>query len=473
MDLSRATIVEAGREMASGRLSPVELVEATLRRIERLNPTLKAFLTVSGDIGMERARQAQSEIASGRYRGPLHGIPYSLKDVIATKDVRTTFGHPRLIDFQPDEDATVRRLLDEAGAILVGKVYSQIGRGDSIVDCCNPWDVTRSPGTSSSGSGSAVAAGLGLLSIGTDTGGSVRHPASSCNLVGIRATFGRISRHGVLAPSWSHDQAGPLTRTVADNALVMETLAQYDALDPVSVERPAEKFLELMEGDVKGLRIGVPTDRWLWEREAEEVEELVRTAIGVLEELGATVREVSLPLASENRAVHFKLSQPEAYVYWTSFFGEEVVEKWEEIRPGIVAGKRQPFSVYMEGQQEAARIRQEVEAAMSEVDVIATPTGSTLGDKCDASTAMIRGREVPARSRAVYINGIASLMGMPAISVPCGFALGDRMPVGLQLMGPKFSEGLLYRAANAYQQATEWHGRGPDIESQLGTLIKW
>lgn len=468
LDLGSATIVEAGREMAAGRLSPVELVEATLRRIERLNPTLKAFLTVSGDVAMERARQAEAEIVSGRYRGPLHGIPYSLKDVIATEDVRTTFGHPRLIDFQPAEDATVRRLLDEAGAILVGKVYSQIGRGDSIVDCCNPWDVTRSPGTSSSGSGAAVAAGLGLLSIGTDTGGSVRHPASSCNLVGLRATFGRISRHGVLAPSWSHDQAGPLTRTVTDNALVLETLAQFDPLDPVSVERPPEKFSELMEGDVKGLRIGVPTDRWLWERETEEVESLVRAAIGVLEGLDASVQEVSLPLSSEARATHFKITQPESYVYWTGFFGEEVMDEWEVKRPGLESGKNQPFSVYMEGQWEAARIRQEVESALSEVDVIATPTGSTLGDKCDAWTAMIRGREVQARSRAVYINGIASLTGMPAISVPCGFALGDRMPVGLQLMGRKFSEGLLYRAARAYEREMGWWRRVVPVVGEGG-----
>ena len=349
MNLNSATIVDAGREIAGGRLSPVELVESTLRRIDRLNPTLKAFLTVSGEHAMERAKQAESEIASGRYRGPLHGIPYSLKDVIATKDVPTTFGHPRLHDFRPAEDATLRRLLDDAGAILVGKVYSQIGRGDSMVGCCNPWDVTRSPGTSSSGSGSAVAAGLGLLSIGTDTGGSVRHPASSCNLVGIRATFGRISRHGVLAPSWTHDQAGPLTRTVEDNALVMETLARFDPLDPVSVERPAEKFTESLAEGVKGLRIGIPTDRWLWEREIEEVEEMVRAAIGVLEGLGASVREVSLPLSAENRAVHFKLSQPESYVYWTNNFSREILEGWDEIRPGIESGKRQPFAVYMEG----------------------------------------------------------------------------------------------------------------------------
>ena len=176
LDLNTATIASLAPDIASRRLSPVEVVQATLDRIQRLNPTLKAFLTVTGDHAMERAREAEREIVAGRCRGPLHGIPFSLKDVIATKDVPTTYGHPRLHDFKPEQDATVRTLLEEAGAILVGKVYSQIGRGDSIVDCRNPWDTTRSPGTSSSGSGSAVAASIGLLSIGTDTGGSVRHP---------------------------------------------------------------------------------------------------------------------------------------------------------------------------------------------------------------------------------------------------------------------------------------------------------
>ena len=464
LDLNTATIASLAPEIASRRLSPVELVQATLDRIQRLNPTLKAFLTVTGDHAMERAREAEREIAAGRYRGALHGIPFSLKDVIATKDVPTTYGHPRLHDFKPDHDATVRTLLEEAGAILVGKVYSQIGRGDSIVDCRNPWDITRSPGTSSSGSGSAVAASIGLLSIGTDTGGSVRHPASSCNLVGLRATFGRISRHGVLAPAWSFDQAGPLTKTVEDNALATQALAVFDPLDPVSIDRPAEDFISTMRDGVKGMRVGVPVDRWLWECETEEVEALVRQAIEVLEGLGAQVREVSMTLASETRATLFKISQPEAFVYWTEKFGSETVEGWKEIQPAVEAGRKQPFSEYINGLREAAAIRQEVNAVLSDVDVIATPTGSTLNDKFDAVTTVIRGKEVPARSRAVYINGIASLMGMPALSVPCGFAVNDHLPVGLQLMARKHDEAPLFKAAYAYQQATEWHLRHPPLD---------
>ena len=464
-DLSTATITSLSQDIAGRRVSPVEVVQATLDRIQRLNPTLKAFLTVAGDYAMDRAREAEREIAAGRYRGPLHGIPFSLKDVIATKDIPTTYGHPRLQDFKPEQDATVRTLLEDAGAILVGKVYSQIGRGDSIVDCRSPWDTTRSPGTSSSGSGSAVAASLGLLSMGTDTGGSVRHPASSCNLVGLRATFGRISRHGVLAPSWTFDQAGPLTKTVEDNALASQALAVFDPLDPVSVDRPVEDYISTMRDGVKGMRIGVPVDRWIWERETEEVEDLVREAIDVLQRLGAQVRQVAMPLAADTRATHFKISLPESFVYWTENFSSETLEGWLEIKPSIEAGSKQPFSEYIDGLRQAAVIRREVEAALSDVDVIATPTGSTLNDRFDAVTAVIRGKEVPARSRAVYINGIASLMGMPALSVPCGFAVNNRLPVGLQLMAQKLGEGQLFKAAYAYQQATEWHLRRPPLDA--------
>ncbi|MCZ6867336.1 MAG: amidase [Chloroflexi bacterium] len=463
LDLQTATITEVSQLIKDRRLSPVELVQATLDRIERLNPILKAFITVTGDNALERARQAESEIGSGNYRGPLHGIPYTLKDVIATRGVRTTYGHPRLHDFKPKEDATVRTLLEEAGAILVGKVYSQIGRGSTLIDCYNPWDTKRSPGTSSSGSGSAVAASLGLLSMGTDTGGSVRHPASNCNLVGLRATFGRISRRGVLAPSWTHDQAGPLTKTVEDNALASQVLAVFDPKDPISIDEPRSDYLSSLRDGIKGVRVGVPVDRWIWERETEEVESLVRQAIGVLEELGAEVHQVAMPLAAETRATHFKISLPESYVYWTEHFSKEDLEGWPEIRPSLEEGKDQPFSEYLHGLHKAATIRQELDGVLREVDVIAMPTGSTLNDRCDATMAVIRGKEVPARSRAVYLNGLASLAGTPALSVPCGFAVDNRLPVGFQLMGRKLEEALLFRAAYAYEQATEWHLKHPFI----------
>ncbi len=315
-----------------------------------------------------------------------------------------------------------------------------------------------------------MAASLGLLSIGTDTGGSVRHPAANCNLVGLRATFGRVSRHGVLAPAWSYDQAGPLTKTVEDNALAAQTLSAFDPKDPVSVNAPAPDYLSGLRSGARGVRVGVPSDRWIWERETEEVEELVREAIGVLEGLGCRVSRVSLPLAAETRAAHFKISLPESCVYWTRNFSAETIEGWPEVRQGIEQGREQPFAEYLAGLEQSAVIGQELAAAFREVDVIALPTGGTLNDRCDADTAVIRGREVPARSRAVYINGMASLAGTPAISVPCGFAVDNRLPVGLQLMGRRMEEGLLFRTAYAYEQATGWYLRRPPIEETVGRL---
>ena len=254
-DLLNGTITEVTRLIEKRELSPVELTEASIRRSESLDPVLRAFTTLSADYAMEKARQAEAEIASGHYRGPLHGIPYTLKDVIATHEVPTTFGNPREIDFKPSESATVHTLLENAGAVLLGKVYSHIGRGETPVMCYSPWDTNTSPGTTSSGSGSAVSAGMGLLSIGTDTGGSVRHPASNCGLVGFKATFGRISRAGVWATSWTTDQAGPITRTVEDNAIAMEALTGHDPADLVSLNVPPGDYLSIMRDGIRGLRL--------------------------------------------------------------------------------------------------------------------------------------------------------------------------------------------------------------------------
>ena len=209
IDLLHASITQVSQLIRKRELSPVELTEACIRQSERLDPTLKAFTTLASEHALGKARQAETEIASGRYRGPLHGIPYTLKDVIATRDVRTTFGNPREMDFKPQKSATVHNLLENAGAVLLGKVYSHIGRGETRVMCYNPWDPSTSPGTTSGGSGAAVASGMGLLSIGTDTGGSVRHPASNCGVVGFKATFGRISRAGVWATSWTTGPGRP------------------------------------------------------------------------------------------------------------------------------------------------------------------------------------------------------------------------------------------------------------------------
>ena len=335
LDLGAATIIELGERIRRRELSPVELIEATNARIERLQPLLHSFVTHSADYALERARQAESEIAANRYRGPLHGIPYTLKDVIATRGVRTTFGNPRGVDYRPPEQATLHRLLEEAGAILVGKVVSEIGRDTSgPVGCRNAWDPTRSPGTSSSGSGSATAASMGLLSIGTDTGGSVRHPGSNSSLVAMKPTFGRVSRHGIWAASWSDDTAGPLTKTVEDNAAALEAIGVYDPLDPLSINEPALGLpCRPWRFGIAGVRIGVPVDDWIWrDWLTEEEEEIVRAAIERLGELGAVLSEVRMPLAehSRNRALGLSLAS-ERPVFIRDHFSEEEIEAWTEI----------------------------------------------------------------------------------------------------------------------------------------------
>ena len=460
-DLLNGTITEVTRLIEKRELSPVELTEASIRRSESLDPVLRAFTTLSADYAMEKARQAEAEIASGHYRGPLHGIPYTLKDVIATHEVPTTFGNPREIDFKPSESATVHTLLENAGAVLLGKVYSHIGRGETPVMCYSPWDTNTSPGTTSSGSGSAVSAGMGLLSIGTDTGGSVRHPASNCGLVGFKATFGRISRAGVWATSWTTDQAGPITRTVEDNAISMEALTGHDPADLVSLNVPPGDYLSTMRDGIRGLRIGLPSNSWVWQDWiGQDEEDAVRKAVAVLEELGAEVREVDIPLSYEARNNSLAAEAP---VWLRDNFPEQVLNDWVELHPQLERGDSQTFAEYLHGQHKRMAIRQEIVSVLQEVDAIAMPTGSTIGDRWDADTATIRGRTVLARSRAVYLNGMGSQTGLPAISIPCGFAKEGRFPVGLQLVGRDLDEALLLRLSYAYEQATDWHKARPPL----------
>ena len=461
LNLLEATISELSPLIRDGKLSPVELTKACIGQCERLDPKLQAFITMTPEYALQRAREAEKQIGGGRYRGPLHGIPYTLKDVIATRGIRTTFGNPRLTDFKPAEHATVHTLLEDAGAVLLGKVYSQIGRGDNPVICHSPWDPTTSPGTTSSGSGAAVATGMGFLSIGTDTGGSVRHPASNCGLVGFKATFGRISRYGVWATSWTTDQAGPMTKTVEDNAIAMEALAVFDPKDPVSLNLERSEYRSGIGYGIRGLKVGLPVDPWIWKEWIDQDEEdAVRKAVGVLEELGAEIVEVEIPLAYEARNNSLAA---ESVVWLQDNFSQDVLKEWEELHPQIERAEHQTFAEYLHSQHKRMAIRQEAIAVLKQVDVIAMPTGSTIGDKWDATTATIREKTVPARSRAVYLNGMASQTGLPAISIPCGFAKQERFPVGLQLVGRDLDEALLLRVAYTYEQAANWHTKHPPV----------
>ena len=464
MDLPGLTITAAAEMMRRGKISPVELAEATLERIDALQPRLHAFVTVTADYALDRARRAERELRERRDRGPLHGIPYTLKEVIATKGVRTIFGDPERTAYVPTRDSTINALLEDAGAVLVGKVVSEVGHShDKPVSSRNAWNTEMSPGTSSSGSGSAVAASLGLLSVGTDTAGSVRHPASNSSLVGLKPTFGRISRMGVWPVSWSVDTAGPLTKTVTDNAIVLGVLGAYDPADPASIVEPPADYLAGIDVGVDGLTIGVPSDDWVWrDRLSEEEETIVRRALSVLEELGATVRKIGLPRGAEARSSAVPtLSEPPALNPDPA--AAEHAGAWRYSLESTRQALSDSFEDYLEAVRRRAFIRQEVDAALREVDVIAMPTGSSFGDRWDAKTATIRGRVVQARSRGTYRNLLAAVCGHPALSVPCGFGLGGTFPVGLMLHGRANDEALLYRVAYAYEQATKWHRMVPPL----------
>ena len=307
-----ATVTDMSELLRTRKVSPVELVEATLERIESVGPKLNCFVTVTGDYALERAKEAEREITSGKYRGPMHGITYTLKDGLDTKGIRTTHANLQGLDLKPKVNSTVHTLLEEAGGILVGKVKIDVRAFQSSdtaknrpVSCVNPWDTNVSPGTSSSGSGSATAASLCLSSVGTDGGGSVRHPAANCGIVGFRATTGRISRYPTdTYPTASAGQAGPMTKTVEDNAIMLQVIGRYDPKDPISINEPPQDYRATLRDGVKGVRIGVPVDDWIWkEWVTEEHEDRVRHAIKLLEQLGAYVVEVSLPLAVDSRAL--------------------------------------------------------------------------------------------------------------------------------------------------------------------------
>ncbi len=476
LDLVNATITEVSERLRRREVSCVELTQATLERIESVAPKLNCFVTITGEYALERARQAEREIAAGRYRGPMHGITYTLKDGLDTKGIRTTHANLQGLDLKPKVSSAVHTLLEEAGGILVGKVKIDVRAFQSSdraknrpVSCVNPWDTDVSPGTSSSGSGSATAASLCLGSVGTDGGGSVRHPAANCGIVGMRATTGRISRYpNDSYPTSSAGQAGPMTKTVEDNAIMLQVLGVYDPSDPISINEPPYDYRAGLRDGVRGIRIGVPIDNWIWkEWVTEENEDRVRDAIGILDQLGAHISEVSLPLAEESRELLGGID--EGPLWWeehASLF--EHTDQWEELQAAIASSKRERVDIrdYLHKARKRLFVKQEVEAALKTVDLIAMPTGMTLGDRFDAKTTIIRGRELTARprpSRATHLNTIASITGLPALSVPCGFALADRLPVGLQLMGRPLEEPLMYRVAYAYEQATNWHRRHPPI----------
>ncbi|HET8943909.1 MAG TPA: amidase [Dehalococcoidia bacterium] len=460
-DLTRITIAEAAPLIRDRRLSPVELTDACLARIEAVEPRLNAFITVTAEAARAAAKEAADEIARGGYRGDLHGIPVALKDLFATAGIRTTAGSTILADNVPESDSDPAARLRAAGAVLVGKLnlhefaFGATGVNPHYGPCRNPWDTSRITGGSSSGSGASVASGECLAALGTDTGGSIRIPASLCGVTGIKPTFGRVSRRGVIPLSWSLDHVGPLTRCVEDAAIVLQTIAGYDPDDASSSTEPVSDYTVGLRDGVGGLRVGVPGE-FFFDNVDPEVEAAVRAAIGVLEGQGASVSEVSLPLVAEAPAAVTAIMLPEALAYHRKWMDERPDDYGEDVRYRLELGATFLAVHHVQAQRFremiAGRWRDEV---FSKVDLLAMP--ATM-----APAFPIERSDLSVTFSLIRNTNPLNLLGVPAISVPCGFTASG-LPIGLQLAGRWWDESTVLRAAFAYEQATDWHKRAPPV----------
>jgi len=477
------TIHEAHRLLKEKKISSVELTKDYLERIKQLEPKVHAFVTVTEEPALERARQADEMIKAGN-TSPLTGVPIAIKDVICTKGVRTTCSSKMLENFVPPYNATVMEKLNAGGAVMVGKAnMDEFAMGSSTENSAlfvthNPWDLERVPGGSSGGSAVAVAAGEAVGALGSDTGGSIRQPAGFCSVVGLKPTYGRVSRYGLVAFASSLDQIGPLTQDVTDCALMMNAIAGHDQRDSTSVPEPVPDYTQCLKNDLKGMRLGIPREYYV-EGMQPGVASAMKAAIKKLEELGAKLEEVSLPHTTYSLAVYYIIAPSEASAnlarydgvkYGFSYKGDTMWESMEKTRENgfgpevkrrimlgtyaLSAGYYDAW--YVKAQKVRTLIRREFDAVFEKYDALITPTSPTvpfkIGEKTDDPLAM-------------YLSDVCTLpiniAGVPGISIPAGFV--DGLPVGMQIIGKHFREETILRVAYAYEQATEWHKRRAGI----------
>ena len=484
-NLNELTIHEVHDLLKSKQISSIELTKSSLQRIREIDSKIRALVTVTEESALQAAQEADRLIAAGQIT-PLTGIPAIIKDNMCTRGIRTTCSSKMLENFVPPYNATVVEKLNSAGIVMVGKSnMDEFAMGSSTENSAfftthNPWDLERVPGGSSGGSAAAVAAGEAVYALGSDTGGSIRQPASFCSLTGLKPTYGRVSRYGLVAFASSLDQIGPLTRDVIDCALVMNCIAGYDKCDSTSVNRAVPDYTQSLGPDLKGLRIGVPKEYFV-EGMQTEVKTAVETAIKRVEELGAIIDfDASLPTTPYALAVYYIIAPSEASANLARYDGvkygfsfKDAASMWEamektrqygfgsEVKRRIMLGTYALSAgyydaYYLKSQKVRTLIRQEFDQAFQKYDALLTPTSPTvpfvIGEKIDNPLQM-------------YLSDICTLSvniaGIPAISIPCGFSKG--LPVGMQIIGKPFSEETLFRVAYAYQQVTDWHLRIPPI----------
>jgi len=483
-DLTSLTIAGALEKLRAREISALELTEEHLARIERLDPAIRAFLTVTAEFALEQAVAADAARAAGDER-PLLGIPIALKDVLSTKGIETTCGSRILRGYHPVFDATSVARLYEAGAVMLGKLnMDEFAMGSSTENSgyfptANPWNLAHVPGGSSGGSAAAVAANLALATLGTDTGGSIRQPASFCGVSAIKPSYGRVSRYGLIAYGSSFDQAGPFARTVDDVARVLGVIAGPDPLDSTSMPTPVPDYLAVLDGELRGLKIGLPAE-YFAEGLQPDVETAVRAAVKQLEDMGADARELSFQHADYCLPAYYIIAMAEASANLARFDGlrfgarvdgADLIDSYkktrgagfgEEVKRRIMLGTYTLSAGYYDayyGKAQAVRtlIRADFDNLFDQVDVLIAPVAPTtafsFGEVTDDPLRMIL---------ADVLTISANLAGIPGLSVPCGF---DRsgLPIGLQILGAPFTEERLLQVGAAYQRATDWHLRSPDL----------
>ena len=457
------TIAEAAAALRRKEFSAVELTEALLKRIEALDGELHCFISLTADVALKHAKQAEEEMRSGTDRGPLHGIPIALKDLYATRGIRTTCHSAVLENWVPDHDATTVTKLRQAGTILLGKLgMHEFAFGGPSVDTPfpavrNPWNTDHIPGGSSSGSGAALAAGFCYGALGSDTGGSIRTPSSHCGIVGIKPTYGRVSRYGVIPLSWSLDHAGPMARSVEDCAILLQAIAGYDSKDPASAHVAVPNFRSELKAGIKGLRVGVPRDHWFDENRGidQETEKIFNQAIEVLRELGASVVEIDGKPFCLARKANQTILVCEAYAYHEKTYQETPMRFGSSVRRRMLEGAFLSAADYISAQRARTALNEQICANFARVDVFAMPGAPRPPE----AFAKIDPNEQNLRPN--FTNPF-NLTGLPTISVPCGFTAGS-LPTGLQIVAPAFDEPTCFRVAYAYEQATDWHHQRPAL----------
>jgi len=459
-------IREAAENLRARRVSAVELTTAALARIDRLNHTLGVFITVTAEQAMQQARQADQELAAKVDRGPLHGIPIALKDLFATRGVRTTAGSRVYENFVPAADATVVSRLNASGAVMLGKLnmhemaYGITSANPHFGPVRNPWNRQHSPGGSSGGSAAAVAANMVYMAMGTDTGGSIRIPAAFCGTVGLKPTYGRVSRHGVLPLGYSLDHMGPLTRSVRDAALTLNAIAGRDPKDPTSSRHPVVDYVPDEDCSIKRLRIGFP-EEFFFDRLDPSVESAVRGAIARAESLGAMVLPVRLPDVEALNAVARMVLLAEA-----SAVAEPALEHREMFGPDVLAlldqGRLVPATDYINAQRLRRKMRRDFDKLWNDVDCFMTPTTPNTAPMIGDTTVRLGGRDEDVRLATTRLVRGINALGYPALSMPCGLS-GNGLPIGLQIVGPAFEEALILRVAAALEDGGVSIPRCPNI----------